>query len=996
MKGAAYGIFFAILLLVPAHAFSQNSDRIILLGNFDEYEKGENLFIYGNLPTVQPDAFLILQIINPQGDLCQIQQLTPLSNGLFLTESIPLEGRICGITGNYELKLFYGDDSKTVDFDLLSSIHEEKTGSEYLTSATSLVSEKIDAVREKTGTGVSFYTERLAAANTQASANTIEALEEIYVDLWDEFLIEDEIYEVDSSIRPAIEDALDATSDLVKSNKLSFEIAKDIDRETYSAIFYYNLDDTHKAIDKLNDVFILISNADPIKISEKPQKSFAQLEETLLNLMKKTNSVMSKPVKEEIAFIFARGTAPLFSEEIENTIDLISKSRYLDAVLRNTDPIYRLVISEWETSKDTLISKQSLEELLESKDKVDKLYQAAILLRQLDKVDRFITSDKEENSELANLISPLWSDMQSKLELASTVDDILDSTKEIENMKKVIEAASRISKAVEFSKQSNLDDSLIDRWESLLTQVENENSVDQILSIVSEFDESMTELRQKRNPLTTLKFDYEGMKAKAELQADHKNLFVINNALKIIDTAEQMESGNPSITKIDRIEVLLTWASSMAPVIQDELDSYNKDAYKIRASDILQRAKSIENLADLSLRKNRFLPGYTDFTDSLKIELNEVRDLVIKKDLDAADNKVRQLFTEWQKVSEAYVEDPFGSEVGYSVDELKRIDYRKKLDELSTAVSNFYNADFATHSDDFVALSDLTSDYIDQGNFQGADLKIKEMNEYLRKYLVLNNDKIIFNTNYDGENGFWLLQGFVDKPDFDYRNELFVTVYTTLGDTISDLRFFNTKHGEFFTQWEAPVEPGLYVIMLQYGDYKASQLVSIEDKTDYSYTPSELGRSSLSEKFEELQNFVKEYGSTNLQENNAKFDGIFTEISAALGENDLEQADTKLSELERFIERYLPVRSRLAVVDAVFDGDKLVLTGAVQKTLSFSEDLYIDIFDQKGNHIDEIALKDSTSGRFNEVYNKTFEPGMYVVQLQYHDLVVSDFFHIPL
>ena len=35
-------------------------------------------------------------------------------------------------------------------------------------------------------------------------------------------------------------------------------------------------------------------------------------------------------------------------------------------------------------------------------------------------------------------------------------------------MKKVIEASSRISKAIEFSKQSNIDGSpLIDRWDSL-------------------------------------------------------------------------------------------------------------------------------------------------------------------------------------------------------------------------------------------------------------------------------------------------------------------------------------------------------------------------------------------------------------------------------------------------------------------------------------------------------------------------------------------------
>ena len=142
MKGAVYGIFFAILLLVPANAFAQSSDRITLLGNFDELEKGEYLFIYGKLPTVQPDSFLILEIVNPRGDLCQIQQITPLSNGLFLTDSIPLEGRICGIQGNYEIKLFYGDDSQTAEFVLSSTVHQSKTGTEYLDLATNLVSKK--------------------------------------------------------------------------------------------------------------------------------------------------------------------------------------------------------------------------------------------------------------------------------------------------------------------------------------------------------------------------------------------------------------------------------------------------------------------------------------------------------------------------------------------------------------------------------------------------------------------------------------------------------------------------------------------------------------------------------------------------------------------------------------------------------------------------------------------------------------------------------------
>jgi len=75
----------------------KSSDRITILDNFGEYDKGEPLFIYGNVANPIENAFLIMQIINPKGDLCQIQQLIPLSNGAFLTEVIPLEGRICGL-----------------------------------------------------------------------------------------------------------------------------------------------------------------------------------------------------------------------------------------------------------------------------------------------------------------------------------------------------------------------------------------------------------------------------------------------------------------------------------------------------------------------------------------------------------------------------------------------------------------------------------------------------------------------------------------------------------------------------------------------------------------------------------------------------------------------------------------------------------------------------------------------------------------------------------
>ena len=73
------------------------------------------------------DSFLIIPIFNPQGALCQIQQLMPLSNGAFFTDVIPPKGRICGTQGKYEIKLFYGDYSTSTTFSVLSNTFSKLT-----------------------------------------------------------------------------------------------------------------------------------------------------------------------------------------------------------------------------------------------------------------------------------------------------------------------------------------------------------------------------------------------------------------------------------------------------------------------------------------------------------------------------------------------------------------------------------------------------------------------------------------------------------------------------------------------------------------------------------------------------------------------------------------------------------------------------------------------------------------------------------------------------
>ncbi|MEK0337632.1 MAG: hypothetical protein QQN41_09395, partial [Nitrosopumilus sp.] len=127
---------------------------------------------------------------------------------------------------------------------------------------------------------------------------------------------------------------------------------------------------------------------------------------------------------------------------------------------------------------------------------------------------------------------------------------------------------------------------------------------------------------------------------------------------------------------------------------------------------------------------------------------------------------------------------------------------------------------------------------------------------------------------------------------------------------------------------------------------------------------------------------------------NPRFASVINEIKFGFTDRNAESVDDNLNELKTIIERYLPVRSRAAVVEAIYDDDKLIISGAVQKTIAFREDLFVDVYDQKGNLIEEIALKDNSSGLFTEVLLQPFESGVYVVQLQYHDVIVTDFFNV--
>lgn len=992
MRKVGTALILGMMLLVPTSAFSQSS-RITLLDTFGDYKKGESVFIFGQLSLISPELYVVTQMINPNGDLCQIQQLKPLSDGNFITEPIPLSGKICGVAGKYDVRVFYGDYSTSSSFNLKNEKLTDKSSKGSLASAISLIESKISAVKNKEPISGEFETR---FSDLQSTSDILK-LKDLYADLFLAYPSESDVLDVDSRTRPAIEIALSTTKSLVASSKLDSTAAKKIDKQTAGVAFYSGIGDTKSAVRELSDIYVSIINVDPQKPQQQKQLNYEELNQLLLNLMTKSNSIMNRLVKEEIGFIFARGTGPIYSEELNDLVNMLTEARLLDGTLKKEDTLSSLIRIEWSTLRESLIAKETLAKFLEAKPKVDKLHEAALLLRHLDKVDRFVLSDDAQNSDLAKLIKPRLDSLMGNLRGATSPSDIISMEKEIVEMKNIIEISSRISNTINFAKNNNANPSLIESFQELLDKVKEANTLDEILDIVSDYDTSINELREKRSPLSTLKFEYEKLKSKAEIQSDYESLNTINNALKIINTAIEVEKGNPTINKIDKIEVLLNYYNTQSSVISSKLDSYTKDVYKIRASEILQRAKSIENLILLGERSNKFLPGYTDFTADMKIRLDKVRNLVIQKDLDAADTQVRELFDEWKLVSEKYEQDPDGTETGYTLDEIKRIEYRKKLDSLSDFVTTFYNSDF--DSEKFI---DLTEDFyqkIDLGNFDDADKKLKEIREFVTEQLESGHKKILFDISYNPESQIWVMNGAVDKDKFDKRETLYITIYDMKGTQHSTLKFSDTKDGDFYTQWFAPTDPGFYVVKLQWRNAVSSQIVDVAEKstiTAKTPPPSKdyTQKVDLARQFENLQDFIQVFGSAGYNSNKAQFDSVMDDIKNSLHNKDTSTAKSKIKELQSMIERYLPTRSRAGVLDAYVDDGKLYLSGALSKTVAFPEDVYIDIFDESGEKVDEILLKDNSSGHFNQVLSKSYGSGVYVAQLEYHDLVLSDFFRI--
>ncbi|MDI1495205.1 MAG: hypothetical protein K8823_511 [Cenarchaeum symbiont of Oopsacas minuta] len=980
-----FAMFVAIILLAPAYVGAQESSGIVLLDNFGTFSKGDTVFIYGSVGLPIPNSFLILKITNPLGDICQIQQILPLQDGTFVMDRIPLRGNICGLEGTYDVEVFYGEAKNSAVFSISSNVKPIITSAQYSTAADEYVGRIIDEMASTNSAPA--LESRLATASGE-----LRVALSVFKDVLDYDLSEDVLYDVDTTFRPAIYSFLNAVDDLERSGKITSATKMTLVDDVITSVFYYQIGDKDTAFDIMFRTYTVLTNADPTTdlVANIP---YEELEDTLLNLMTKTGSVMSRDVQKEIALIFSRGQGPIYVDELTSMLDLLTKTRFLDVVLLKNDPLYSLLNSKWETERLSLVGKDTVTKLLaESKDVTD-LHSAAILLRGLDSVERFIdTPAGTAETNLANLLKPEWDTLKNRLNSITSVEDILDKNVEITSMKNVAEISERISKAMDISQNTGLGVELVDEWNMLLTDVEDARSLQDILSIVSQFNTTLTELREKRNPVAILTFEYKRMEEQAKRQADYANLAMINEAIKILEATTRLSDSGTSASRIDRAELLLTWASEQASIIQADLDAYTDLQFKERAGGILHRANSLEVLVDMSLNNHRFDVGFVDFTDSIKTKISRVQNLVVAERLYEADNMLDDLYDEWQIVLKAYSDDPTTT-VGYSLTELKRIEYNELVNLVEDVVNRYADTDFNEHVNDYENIRTSLELSLSLGNFETADGKLRDLLEFVSENLDSSHKSIIYDVEYNPQTNLWSVSGYLDK-DNDRRVQINLYVYNSNGEQINSLEFGDTKNGEFGTFWIERMDPGLYVTTLHWQDATSTKVTHVLDPTAYDSTKDDPILVEVTEKYETIKVFIQTFGGSQYVANAGAFAEVQNDIEEAIGDGDSGTISAGTVQLQLLAERYLPQRERAVVIDASYQNDKIHITGAVDKLVEFSEDLYVDIYDENGNILISVAVKDTPTGYIDESVNKRLDSGLYVARIHYHDFMASDFFSV--
>jgi len=695
-----FGILFTSALAYPA---SYGQSEVVLSLDKRVYTAGESVVILGFVQS--PDNIpAIVQVWNPNNEACSFQQVDANDDGSFTAMPILLSGRICGIAGTYTINVFYGEFEGSTTFEVHMPTASAKAGNGRLQTLLDI----LDKARQNVDNKI---------ADVQGKGITIpDEINTIY---------EEGLAEFESAKQAVNADDADSAKKHAKNAMKAF-------RQVFAKLIQLEEEEETEV---------------PTVTSQAEQEDLEKAEEVSMLKQAIGRAIEFKNKLTKIAgtnATSALGTSIVdFEQAIAEAKGFIENGD-VDAAAKSLAKARQIL---------TDMQKSLMQNAQERKLSKAKEFAA----KTVERIDRMIADAKEIG--LPQEVIDALEAAKQKLLNAKTVNEILDSSKELKDKQKELSEhkGKNFEKALEHLKskleetkakaeQTGLDLTVFDRIQDLIDDAiaewesgETDNAIDTLeksADILSEVNGMLTHIREKLQSLDRLEEAAEELKGKYKDNPEALN--TIEKALKLITAARETLQSAMSKTDVRIAEDMTQQAKHILGRIENsEIEKEFKtdvgDASKIEKfmSELEHRANKLQKAAEehgnsealaviqqaleLIMKAKKMMSE--ESYDRVKALLREANDLL---------NKAERMLKERSDVNAAPVKDMQADAIMKEIQVLEAV----AADLMSQADDN---EDALNEIEEALSYIDDAKGSVSEGKLDKAKQKLSDAKQHLRK-----------------------------------------------------------------------------------------------------------------------------------------------------------------------------------------------------------------------------------------------------------------------
>ena len=718
-----------------------------------------------------------------------------------------------------------------------------------------------------------------------------------------------------------------------------------------------------------------------------PSSSFAESDpnekQELISKLADDSSILNVILKFELSRI----DKTMSLDDVGFLLQILQDISFLENL---DESKYFPIQHEWKTTKRDLKIQSSITELLSFKEKLRKIYNTVLLMQSSENITTRI-SDKESLPHLKSILKPKWSPVKSGIANAKSTDDVLKYELEIQYMEKILDHGLRLYDKTNYLKANRqIDPTVTHIWSSFLGSIGESTSITSAHLHLSEYAKKFSEAEDKL--ITTSESKYqEHMKNSQELGLDEqtKEVEKILDSLRMAKSIKEANKNPFDFSNDEIVNHVLLKSGTKFSEIDSKIKYYHSDEYQKNKDELKKKSLQLQRIIDDSYDE---MPVYHDALYRIENRLSYSK-AIDPMEIEKTQRLTSALFSELENLYKEYTfvknYSPIYESTQLSTNDKKTI-YFELLDDILKILDAYDDSSFDQYREEFYLMMSDAQKSIEIGSFKSGHEKTYDALKFLKNNLLGNDPRIIFNVSFDDSQNLWSIDGGVYKHSFNSRDKLSFVLDDVDGNRIGELVFLNTKHGEFNVLWHKDVPPGLYIAKISHGNSHDYQLVSIQNKHGTEFSQKEIEIMDLASQYEKLESFLYLFGGNNYKQYDSKFTSIIQTIQHKLKEGTTSDAQKNINELKKVTQRYLPISSPDAIVKADYANNMILISGKVSKLVDFREELFVSIFDENGKRIYEKIIYDDSKGNFEFLLTKPAQPGLAVVQLEYHDFVATD------